>query len=157
MAICSFNECDRPVKSRGFCSGHYKQHYDGRPLVPLRYKNFVVDGHKRCRVCGETKPIDQFGKKLHYVTEHCRACRGLKLRAETYGLTVDEVREMVDQDTCECCGAEFLNVRDRCIDHNHRTEAVRGLICQKCNTALGCVDDNVEHLGRLIAYVQSRP
>ena len=99
----------------------------------------------------------EFSAKGRYVQENCRLCRNLRLRAQTFGLELDEVREMVAREICECCGAEFRNVRDRHIDHNHRTGAIRGLICRDCNTALGCVDDNVEHLGRLIAYVQSRP
>jgi hypothetical protein len=154
--LCSFPGCPNPHKSRGFCTGHWKQQHDGRPLAVLRKRNKARNGMKFCAACGETKPVDEFYKKLNYVQEMCRPCRNVKLRAEAYGLTVEEVHRMLARSACECCGAEFASVRDRHIDHDHRTSEVRGLLCQKCNTALGCVDDDVDHLRRLISYIESR-
>jgi hypothetical protein len=153
---CGFAGCPFPVKSRGLCNGHWKQQHEGRPLTPLQTRNKVRDGMKVCGICGEAKPVDEFGRKLHYFTEFCKPCRGLKIRAETYGLSIEDVRQMLDRSHCQCCGAEFRLIRDRHIDHDHRTDAVRGLLCQKCNTALGCVDDDVDHLRRLISYIESR-
>jgi len=42
---------------------------------------------------------------------------------------------------CELCGHP---IDDPCCDHNHHTGAVRGVICRRCNTALG----RCENLGR---------
>ncbi len=39
------------------------------------------------------------------------------------------------------------------VDHDHKTNRYRGLLCQKCNSALGLVDDNVEVLMALAAYL----
>jgi hypothetical protein len=41
------------------------------------------------------------------------------------------------------------------IDHNHITGKVRGLICNKCNVALGMVGDSVERLEMLISYLRN--
>jgi hypothetical protein len=40
------------------------------------------------------------------------------------------------------------------LDHDHLTGKVRGIVCLNCNSALGFVDDSVETLKRLIAYLE---
>lgn len=40
------------------------------------------------------------------------------------------------------------------IDHDHRTGLVRGLLCYRCNTTLGKVDDNIKLLQNMIAYLE---
>lgn len=39
------------------------------------------------------------------------------------------------------------------VDHCHRTGLVRGLLCPRCNTALGHVDDDSNRLAGLITYL----
>jgi hypothetical protein len=39
------------------------------------------------------------------------------------------------------------------VDHNHKTGAVRGLLCCKCNFILGHADDDVGILRRAISYL----
>lgn len=36
LRACTFNECDRPSRSKGLCVGHYYQHRQGLDLRPLR-------------------------------------------------------------------------------------------------------------------------
>lgn len=36
--LCSFNECDRDKKTRGFCVGHYAQFIKGKEMKPLKWK-----------------------------------------------------------------------------------------------------------------------
>lgn len=39
------------------------------------------------------------------------------------------------------------------VDHDHNTGKVRGLLCRRCNVALGQLDDNIESLKRAINYL----
>ncbi len=40
------------------------------------------------------------------------------------------------------------------IDHCHNSKAIRGLLCSKCNTAVGLLDDNPERAELLAAYLR---
>jgi len=41
-----------------------------------------------------------------------------------------------------------------CIDHDHTTGEVRGLLCSNCNNGLGRFMDNVEFLLKAIKYLK---
>ena len=43
-----------------------------------------------------------------------------------------------------------------CVDHDHLTGEVRGLLCHRCNTTLGHVDDRADVLRALALYVEKR-
>lgn len=40
------------------------------------------------------------------------------------------------------------------VDHCHTTKAIRGLLCSKCNPALGLLDDDILRLKAAISYLQ---
>lgn len=40
------------------------------------------------------------------------------------------------------------------IDHCHKTNKIRGLLCHQCNLALGHVGDSIEKLEGLILYLK---
>lgn len=72
----------------------------------------------------------------------------------TYGITVEDEHRMHEAQggRCACCGEEKRLV----VDHNHKTGAVRGLLCNACNVVLGLVNDDTEHLRKLVVYVENR-
>ena len=40
------------------------------------------------------------------------------------------------------------------IDHCHKTNVIRGLLCHQCNLALGHANDDIEKLKGLISYLE---
>ncbi len=41
------------------------------------------------------------------------------------------------------------------VDHCHQTKTIRGLLCHKCNIALGHMNDNPEQLERAATYLRN--
>jgi hypothetical protein len=61
---------------------------------------------------------------------------GISFTSEQY----DAMHES-QEGKCAVCGrAESASGRRLAVDHDHRTGAVRGLLCTKCNTTLGWVE-----------------
>jgi hypothetical protein len=44
-------------------------------------------------------------------------------------------------------------IRPLCIDHDHETGVVRGLLCSRCNTAVGLMLDDPDRLREAVAYL----
>ena len=134
---------------------------------------------KTCIICEkEFRPRDKSNKGICGDIE-CRYQNRLKINRENkarnrknasyrphhlkqYGLSVEQYEAMVEyQDhKCKVCGEEESAMdkngthRRLAIDHDHDTGQIRGLLCSKCNTALGSFRDNVENLKRAILYLE---
>ena len=53
--------------------------------------------------------------------------------------------------SCDICGADDKLV----IDHCHRSNSIRGHLCNRCNTTLGRVEDNIGLLNKMVAYLDN--
>ena len=51
---------------------------------------------------------------------------------------------------CQICGT----VEKLHLDHCHNTGKIRGLLCMRCNTAIGRMHDDPELLRKAIAYLE---
>lgn len=60
-----------------------------------------------------------------------------------YGITLKQYDEMLEQQNgvCTICGGINSDGRRLCVDHSHKTNKVRGLLCNNCNRKLGIVED----------------
>ncbi len=76
---------------------------------------------------------------------------------KNYGITYDEYITMFEQQDgyCAICGIHQSELKQAlCVDHNHKTGIVRGLLCNACNTLLGNAKDDPEILNKSIQYLQ---
>lgn len=75
------------------------------------------------------------------------------------GLTKTQYESMLVEQggCCALCGARTPGKVKKhfCIDHDHATDRVRGLLCDACNRALGLFKDNSEILRRAAAYIEA--
>lgn len=69
-----------------------------------------------------------------------------------YGLTEEqyETKKKLQGQRCAICN----QVKNLCVDHNHKTGRIRGLLCHNCNTALGFLKENTDYLFNAIRYLQ---
>lgn len=80
----------------------------------------------------------------------------MKIRWNKFGFTSDDYNYMFDQQhgRCAICGkhqSEFTNRFH--IDHNHKTDRIRGLLCFRCNVGIGFFNDDIDNLKKAIAYL----
>ena len=73
-----------------------------------------------------------------------------------YKITIDKYYEMWDNQKGKCfiCEEPPSEKQNLCIDHDHLTGKVRGLLCTKCNKALGLFKDNKELLSKALNYLK---
>lgn len=71
-----------------------------------------------------------------------------------YGLTVEEFDRMVASQNGLCAICQKPPEGDRLfVDHNHATEKIRQLLCNKCNSGLGMFCDDRFLLTKAIEYL----
>lgn len=55
---------------------------------------------------------------------------------------------------CAICKQPFDETRVPFVDHDHKNKKVRGLLCKKCNSGLGLLEDSLELLTAAISYLK---
>ena len=77
----------------------------------------------------------------------------------TYGIDLDYEKLFQDQNgCCAICGRSYTEFqRPLCVDHDHDTGEVRGLLCSPCNVAIGLLRSNTDVLLQAIRYLKSKP
>lgn len=74
-----------------------------------------------------------------------------------YGITLEQYNRMFNAQNgcCVVCGVHQSEVKHVFhVDHDHLTGKVRGILCFRCNAALGNVGDSVETLKKMIKYLE---
>ena len=76
-----------------------------------------------------------------------------------YGSNLETYNKLLNEQggACKICGKKESNLKGRkvlCIDHCHKSNLFRGLICFKCNIALGSVNDDIGRLKNMILYLE---
>lgn len=132
-----------------------------------------------CGTCKEEKEADKFSRKSESRTGYssrCKSCHNeyvrtiwypknkdkqirssakwkkankVKVMAYSYDSTLDEVQAILDKQNCEICGKTEKLV----IDHDHKTNKVRGRLCHGCNVAIGFFEEDLDRLRAAIVYL----
>ena len=130
-----------------------------------------------CEFCGV--PFSTVVGKGHTNRVSCYACTNPttsrknsyrnKLLKGKYGITLYQSKQLFDRQAgkCAACGRslEFWNspnpkgVRrngyETCVDHDHESGRIRGILCFHCNTALGHLQDSPKVVSDLLVYISS--
>lgn len=134
---------------------------------------------KRCNGCKEALPLGDFANMSaspdgkQYKCKRCVRAYKIKWEAENidrlriqrrngdirrYGIEPEDYDRMLAEQGGLCAGClkpEPTPGHSLHIDHCHESGRVRGLLCGRCNRALGMVADDVVVLKRLIDYLHA--
>ena len=132
---------------------------------------------KTCTKCGGDFPatVEYFhrntdhGKKGLY--SRCKTCKNKynkkwkkdnpnwqknnKLQKK-YNISFEDMNNLLDEQNnkCKICGREFNGI-ESCVDHNHKTGKVRGMLCHACNMGIGYLKEDKNILKNAIKYLES--
>ncbi len=119
----------------------------------------------RCKGCvrkwyEENRPRFQKKKWDNYIRNPLKV-RDNKLRTK-FGITLEQYNELSNRQSnvCAVCfKPEVVKRKDKlktlAVDHCHETGKIRGLLCSKCNMAIGLVKDNVDTLLKMVDYLKA--
>lgn len=110
---------------------------------------------KKCCDCKEVLCIRRFGSNRFMrdgLQVRCLKCNNKTAKRMRYGISRTEHQTLIDQSSgkCDICG---IVTDDLDIDHNHTTGQVRGMLCTRCNTRLGGMDDK-EWMSKALEYLR---
>jgi len=152
-------------KDAGAASNAWK---GGKPPCP-RCGGPKFRSSKQCRKCGGTKYDDEqhltAAEKMRAYRQTPKGAaviRNANLKS-THGITVLEYDAMVEAQggVCAACNLPETHRNQHgpvrlAVDHNHETGAIRGLLCQRCNTSLGLLSDSPERIRGLLLYLENQ-
>jgi hypothetical protein len=74
---------------------------------------------------------------------------------ERHDITWGKYHEMLNeqQGCCAICDRHQTSVGPLVVDHDHSSDKVRRLLCQRCNCALGLLDDDPHLFGKAASYL----
>lgn len=157
---CTVDECGRQAVAYSLCDKHYR--------AARTFKKPIEHWGRLCAWCGgEIDPTRRKG--AIYCDAVCKMHGGNARSAQrpnnstgrkyslkrSYGLTEDQVATMRrnQSDRCALCDEVFSKTPH--VDHCHMTGRVRGLLCHRCNTALGNFKDDPARLRAAIEYLEA--
>ena len=96
--------------------------------------------------------------RLSHGSGYCHRCY---IRLKEYGVSLEDYARMLNEQggVCAICGQpetakdRIGNPKDLGVDHDHATGKVRGLLCARCNTALGLLGDNAMLASQAAQYL----
>lgn len=134
---------------------------------------------KRCGRCRKDKPLSEFYRSDAKYYSYCKPCHAEYQRDRNaanpltylqkigqrsnrlyrnFGITVIQYMVLGDLQgwLCKICDQELeMFSQDTQVDHCHTTERLRGILCGRCNRALGLMDDNPSRLKLAAKYLET--
>jgi len=134
---------------------------------------------KPCTKCGEWRPFTDFNKDkstpdgMGYWCKQCKAEHAKEYRVKhprkeyykkfclkyKYNLTCDEWDKLYkkQEGCCAICGVHQSELGEAlCVDHDHETSKIRGLLCKKCNLGIGNLKHDAENCLKAYQYLRQR-
>jgi len=116
---------------------------------------------RRCSKCKTLKAYTAFARDRRAtdgLQSYCRTCKADAQTRTLYGISPEEREELEDkyEGRCWLCLTVLDHTnreRRSCVDHNHHSGRVRGILCASCNRAIGKLGDDLEGACRAFLYL----
>jgi hypothetical protein len=127
-------------------------------VLPRTSSHQYLLGHDPTVV--RVRPVGRREAVRNWRTSNPEKCLGYKLK-HAFGISLETYYGLVAKqgNRCGICRTDKPGGRYRywCVDHDHQTAAVRGLLCGRCNSGIAALGDSIEGIKRALAYFESVP
>ncbi len=120
--------------------------------------NGLVESY--CRKCMNLNARGKYRKNPENIGRIVRKSE-LKMK---YGITYADKERMFEEQgrKCAACGSSEVGFKAKkrklknpwCLDHNHTTNKIRGILCYWCNFTIGNAKESVERLRACAVYLE---
>lgn len=124
------------------------------------YEKVVKANRERQQRNRKANPDNALKKQREYNTKNVRKRHAWRLE-NVYGISIEDYDQMLKSQGggCAICGGPPGNgrggaLRFFCVDHDHKTGRIRGLLCVEHNSGLGRFDDSTDLLLKAVEYLQ---
>jgi hypothetical protein len=110
-----------------------------------------------CRLCDQMIALEFMFKSSRMPTGYANACTRCVNLQRNYGITGREYAELLASQggVCAACGGPpDTKWGTYCVDHDHTTGAIRGLLCNGCNAGIAQFNESVHRLELAISYLR---
>lgn len=99
--------------------------------------------------------LDAYRAEYRRRPERKRAMRDLYYR-QTFGITADDVDALLaaQRGACAICGGAPSRADGWHVDHDHGAGRIRGVLCSRCNHAIGLFREDPTRLRRAADYLE---
>ena len=110
------------------------------------------------------RPVKNARRRADYATDPEKYTAPMKVHQrrntlKAYGLSEADFEAKFEAQgrRCACCGATESGGNNWCVDHDHTTQKVRGILCIRCNTGIGMLGDNLAGVSKAVLYLSPEP
>jgi hypothetical protein len=128
------------------------------------------DGHwaPYCTPCNRTRMHREHKERVIQNPETARRNQRSYSLRRRHGISIEQYDEMLEKEDAKCAICRLVDVKPKngkqhllyghnlTVDHNHKTGVIRGLLCWKCNIALGHFNDDLALLRMAVKYMEER-
>lgn len=95
------------------------------------------------------------GRKNYAANKPAYRERQKRTRLKRYGISAEQKAALLtlQEHQCPICERFLAELTVPSIDHCHTTGSVRGILCRRCNSALGLFEESPATLERAIEYL----
>lgn len=151
VRTCSVPDCDRTYWARGWCQKHYSSWYEkAHPRSRASYSREYKVRNREKVLAWKRKSSQTYRERNPDAWRHSAYLR-------KFGITVAQYDEMLlaQKGVCAICAGSPVAPGNRLhVDHDHKTDAVRGLLCGRCNRAIGLLNDDADLLASAVRYLR---
>ena len=149
--ICNSNKPETDFYKK---TGKYRKEYACKKCVNVRRRAFYLQNREY-----KIKKAKEYRIKNRETVLHNK-------RKQNFGITTEQFKNMLlkQNGTCAICkktetstinrGENATKTNSLSVDHSHKTGAIRGLLCGRCNRGIGYFKDDIKLLYSAAKYLK---